>query len=94
MIQLHEESELDFQKRKRKDIVFKLNKYKSWQSSKYLKKLEQEYKQVSEQMYPLKHDRSNYALVCWKGMDDYEEIMKAAKAFKSKLKNIQKAHVK
>lgn len=39
-------------------------------------------------MYPLKHDRSNYALVCWKGMDDYDEIMKAAKTFKSKLKGM------
>jgi len=94
MSQLHDESELDFLKRKRKDIVVKLNKYKAWQSSKYLKRLEQEYKYVSEQMYPLKHDRSNYALVCWKGMDDYDEILKAAKAFKSKLKNMQKAHVK
>jgi len=88
MIQLHDESEMDFLKRKRKEIEVKLNKYKAWQTSKYLKKLEQEYKQISEQMYPLKHDRSNYALVCWKGMDDYDEIMKAAKTFKSKLKGM------
>lgn len=88
MIQLHDESEMDFLKRRRKEIEVKLNKYKAWQTSKYLKKLEQEYKQISEQMYPLKHDRSNYALVCWKGMDDYDEIMKAAKTFKSKLKGM------
>lgn len=48
MIQLHDESEMDFLKRRRKEIEVKLNKYKAWQTSKYLKKLEQEYKQISE----------------------------------------------
>ena len=34
----------------------------------------------------LRQDRGNFAVLLWKGMDGYDEIFKAAKQFKNKMK--------
>jgi len=38
----------------------------------------------------MKQDRNNYAVLCWRGLEGYEEIEKAARSFKYKNKNNQK----
>lgn len=42
----------------------------------------------------MKDDKSNFAVCCWSGMDDYELIKKNAIAFKAKAKSIKDKHAK
>ena len=65
----------------------RLDKLMKWLKSSFLSEIKAEYKRMIDQACVLRQDRGNFAVLCWKGSDGYDEILKAAKRFKSKIKS-------
>ena len=63
-----------------------LEKLRAWETAGFYAAVKRGYKEVLEQVTVLNQDSSNFAIYCWKGMENYAKIKKNAKEYKNKFK--------